>query len=67
MDSNIIKKQVQTNCQAHEDHLCYIISQGFHLSDRKNYLALIKSPKFRCKHCNRQAVSDINLCVPVEF
>jgi hypothetical protein len=48
----------------HTDHLCYIISQGFHLSDEQWYRTLTDNPKFKCARCGRTARSDANLCVP---
>ncbi len=51
--------------QSHGEHLCYIVSQGFHLSDAEEYDALVKDPKFKCRHCGRAAHSASNLCEPV--
>ena len=44
----IVQKQLNnTECHkgAHTDHLCYIISQGFHLSDEQGYKALVDKPE----------------------
>jgi hypothetical protein len=51
----------------HEEHLCYIVSQGLHLSDRPAYEELVAEPRFRCSHCGRTARSRRNLCVPVDL
>ena len=51
----------------HDKHLCYIISQGFHLSDPQIYNVMIDNPKYQCQHCNRKANSNLNLCVPEEI
>jgi hypothetical protein len=67
MNGRTANAQTPNNCEAHEDHLCYIISQGFHLTDEQNYLALIANPKFCCIHCGRQAASNRNLCVPMKL
>jgi hypothetical protein len=58
-----------TECQSnsHTRHLCYIVSQGFHLSDKQDYEALVKDPKFKCEHCGRVANSEKNLCRPVSL
>jgi len=61
-DNKII---TQNNDGLTDEHLCYIIAQGFNLTDEQSYLTLTTDPKFRCKHCGRQAVNNRNLCVPV--
>jgi hypothetical protein len=61
-----IKQQKTESCTGnHSEHLCYFISQGFHLTDEQEFRALIKDAKYRCNHCGRHAKSDANLCVPV--
>ena len=50
-----------------EMHLCYIVSQGFHLSDSKEYKELVKNPRFKCQHCGRVAHKEENLCKPTEL
>jgi DNA-directed RNA polymerase subunit M/transcription elongation factor TFIIS len=67
MNGKKIMAQRNKDCEAHEEHLCYIISQGFHLSDEQSYMALITSPKFRCGHCGRQTASYRNLCIPMDL
>ena len=47
-----------------EEHLCYLISQGFHISNAEEFKRLINRPKFECQHCSRHANSDMNLCMP---
>lgn len=67
MNSEATIMATQNNSGTSEEHLCYILSQGFHLADEQSYLALVTDPKFRCRHCGKQATHDRNLCVPVEF
>lgn len=54
-----------TACQTgvHTEHLCYIISQGFHLSDEENYKVLVEYAEYKCRRCGRVAKSDANLCL----
>lgn len=58
-----------TECKSelHHQHLCYMVSQGFHISDAAEYNALVEDPKFRCKHCGRAAKSADSLCEPTEL
>ena len=53
--------------ELHSEHLCYIISQGLHLTDTPGYRTLVKEPRFRCAHCGRTARSRANLCVPTDM
>lgn len=67
--TNVETQVNNTECHTgvHTDHLCYIISQGFHLSDEQGYKALVDEPKFKCKRCGRTARSGDNLCVPTHL
>ena len=61
--------QHNTECESelHSQHLCYFISQGFHLTDEERYKAMVSSPEFKCEHCGRVANSDKNLCKPISL
>ncbi len=58
--------QINSGCQTelHDQHLCYIISQGFNLTDEQEYKVLVEDARYICNHCKRKAKSDTNLCVP---
>ena len=58
-----------TECKSelHDQHLCYIISQGFHLTDEQEYNAIVKDAQFKCQHCGRIAKSDQSLCEPAKL
>jgi hypothetical protein len=62
-----VTTQLNRECSrdAHTEHLCYMMSQGFHLTNEREYKALVEEPKYRCKHCGRTAKSNANLCEPV--
>ena len=61
-----IKTQTKTDCdtEQHTEHLCYMISQGFHISDAQEFHKLTENAQFSCNHCGRTAKSNINLCAP---
>ncbi len=65
MASEIEQSDVECSTGVHTEHLCYIISQGFHLTDKQQYKVLVEEPGYRCAHCGRTAKSGANLCVPV--
>jgi len=67
MNGETIAMETQSSSGLSEENLCYIVSQGFHFTDEKSYLALITGPKFRCRHCGKQAAHHKNLCVPMEL
>lgn len=56
--------KIECNSELHKQHLCYIRSQGFHLSDEQEYKAIVEYAKYKCNHCGYTAKSDTNLCVP---
>jgi len=53
--------------ESHTEHLCYMVSQGFHMSDADQYNELVKEPEFKCQRCGRSAKSANNLCVAVKL
>lgn len=46
------------------EHLCWFMSQGFHLVEREEYQALVTDPQYRCERCRLTAHRPENLCVP---
>lgn len=67
MTDEIFSSDSGCDSPSHEQHLCYMISQGFNLTDQDQYNALIEDPHFRCEKCGRTAKSEANLCKPVEL
>ncbi len=67
----MLKQNLESNSECrselHSEHLCYLVSQGFHLSDEGEFTALTDNPRFECHRCNRIAHSDKNLCVPFDL
>lgn len=51
----------------HNKHLCYLNNIGFHLSNLKEYKALVRGGKFLCKVCGRVAAKEDNLCKPAKL
>ena len=67
MAEESVKNNPECKSESHSLHLCYIVSQGFHLSDPETYKALVEDPLFKCEHCGRVAMSDKSLCVPAKL
>jgi len=59
-----IQGNPECKSESHNQHLCYFVSQGFHLSDKEEYKSMVEDPHFKCTHCGRVAKSDKNLCKP---
>jgi hypothetical protein len=51
---------------SHNHHLCYLVSQGFDLSDPSEFKGLMSEPTYECGNCGRLAHSNENLCKPVK-
>jgi hypothetical protein len=66
---DVVTKKTAERCdiELHAEHLCYLLSQGFHLDDPEAYQALIQNPRFRCGHCGHVAAGQKNLCRPVSL
>jgi hypothetical protein len=64
-----LKAQNNLECgsKSHGEHLCYLISQGFHLSNEQEFRALTENPRFACHRCYKIAKSEKNLCVPFDL
>ena len=64
MAIKIAESNTECTSETHSEHLCYIVSQGFHLTEVQQYKALVAEPKYRCGRCGREARSSGNLCIP---
>jgi len=67
MAEELVQPKSECCTGTHSEHLCYLISQGFHLSDEQEFNMLIEDVEYRCDHCGRHAKSDANLCVPMHL
>ena len=61
------KHNPECDSELHKMHLCYIVSQGFNLSDPDEYKELVEKPRFKCQHCGRVANKAENLCKPTDM
>ena len=49
----------------HGKHLCFLMYEGFHLSNKEAYKKLVTDARFRCQQCGRTAEIAGSLCDPV--
>ena len=59
------KHNLECRSDSHSRHLCYLVSQGLHLTEKAEYESLAENPKFKCQHCGRTAKSEDSLCEPL--
>jgi hypothetical protein len=67
MMAKILQHNTECCTGDHTEHLCYLISQGFDISDAQEFRSLIEDAQYRCDHCGRHAKSYTNLCVPMHL
>jgi hypothetical protein len=49
----------------HNDHLCFLMCEGFHFKEKEAYKAMVQNAQYRCQNCGRTAESESNLCAPI--
>ncbi len=67
MDTTTPQLDLECCTGIHTEHLCYMVSQGFHVSDEQEYNALVENAEFKCRRCGRVARNGGNLCMPVRM
>ena len=58
-----------TACESdyHDRHICFLMYEGFHYSNRDGYRELVQDAHYRCQNCGRTAKEAKNLCAPVDL
>ncbi len=51
----------------HNEHLCFLMYEGFHLKNKEAYKQMVQDANYRCQNCGRTAKRAENLCVPIEL
>lgn len=67
MTEESVSHNSECGMPSHNRHLCYIVAQGFHVTEPEDYQKLVSEPEFKCETCGRVAKSDENLCNPVRL
>lgn len=55
------------NCAGHEEHLCVLSKEYFHVYKADKFKDMVKNPAFKCQFCGRVSKEDKHLCFPTEF
>ena len=50
---------------AHDEHLCFLMCEGFHYKNKDAYREMVQDAQYRCQNCGRTAKSEKNLCEPI--
>ena len=63
------EKKQDAGCESgkHEEHLCYLMYEGYHYTNREGYRALVSDAQYICQNCGRTAKHEKNLCAPVKL
>jgi len=58
-----------TDCKnaGHQNHLCHLMYNGFHLKNPEDYKATVQDAQYRCQNCGRTAHREQNLCSPIKL
>ena len=48
----------------HQEHLCYLIYEGYHYANPADYKSLVSHAEHICQGCTRTAKNAANLCLP---
>ena len=67
MENNKEKHKLECTADKHKNHLCFLMCEGWHLSHREEYKAIVKNAEYRCQACDRTAQKADNLCEPVKL
>jgi hypothetical protein len=51
----------------HSKHLCFLNNLGYHISNPKEYKAIVKNGRFYCQTCGRVATGEKSLCNPIKL
>ena len=63
------KKNRKIECTAdkHQNHLCFLMGEGWHLTQKQKYKDMVQDAQYRCEYCDRTAQKAENLCAPIEL
>lgn len=53
--------------EMHKKHLCYLIYEGRHYSQPKEYKELVDEGNYICQNCGRTSKASESLCAPREL
>lgn len=67
MSQEQVNHNAECGTPAHNEHLCFLMYEGFHLSNSQDYKQLVRNAEYRCQGCGRTAARQENLCDPVEI
>jgi hypothetical protein len=51
----------------HNQHLCFLMCDGFHYSHPAEYKAMVQNAEYRCQNCSRTAKEAAHLCEPIKL
>jgi len=65
----VIHNMSHKECKSdkHIKHLCYVVSDGYHVNNEEGYKNLVKEPRYKCHLCGLTANIGESLCGPAKL
>ena len=63
-EQKILDNENCTN-NLHNEHLCFLMCEGFHYKNKEVYKQMVQDANYRCQNCGRTAKSENNVCEPI--
>ena len=65
MPKKLVYQKPECATGHHEHHLCFLMGDGFHFSNKAEYKAMVQNAEYRCENCSRTACAARHLCAPI--
>jgi hypothetical protein len=60
----IPENNTECSSEQHSRHLCFLMNNDFHHTNKEEFQEMVSVPEFICKNCSQTAKEAANLCNP---